>query len=219
MHLLNTRLDPAFVVVYVSHFLEEPLEDHLAALKKILRYVPGTCNWALWFGWKKVNQALLTGFSDADFVGDVDARKSTTMVIFFLANNPITWQLMKQKVVPQSSYESEYITAANAMCQALWLARVLAEVQGSTSSTPLLRVDNKSTIALIKNPVLHGKSEHIEVKYHLVQKSVDNGRIKVEFIWSEEQLSDILTKPLSRVKFLELHIKIGLINIDEHNKA
>jgi hypothetical protein len=93
---------------------------------------------------------LLTWFSDADFAGDVDARKSTTGVIFFLVNSPITWQLMKQKVVAQSSCEAEYIAAANVTCQALWLARVLAEVQGSTPSTPLLRVDNKSAIALIK---------------------------------------------------------------------
>jgi hypothetical protein len=94
--------------------------------------------------------------------------KPTTGVIFFLANNLTMWQLMKQKVVAQSSCESEYITAANATCQVLWLAQVLAEVQGSAPSTPMLRVDNKSTIALIKNPVLHGLSKHIEVKYHLV---------------------------------------------------
>jgi hypothetical protein len=89
----------------------------------------------------------LTGFSDADFTGDVDAWKSTIGVIFFLANSPITWQSLKHKFVAQSSYESEYITEANTMCQALWLARVLAEVQGSVPSTPLLRVDNKSAIA------------------------------------------------------------------------
>jgi hypothetical protein len=70
----------------------------------------------------------LTGFSDANFAGDVDARKSTTGVTFFLANNLITWQSMKQKVVAQSSCESEYIAAANVTCQALWLAQVLAEV-------------------------------------------------------------------------------------------
>jgi hypothetical protein len=167
-YLVNTRPDLAFAIGYISHFLEEPREDHLAAVKKILRYVAGTCNWGLWFGRKKGNHALLTGFSDADFAGDVDARKSTTWVIFFLVNNPITWQLMKQKVVVQSSCESEYIAAANVMCQALLLARVLAEVQSSVPSIPFLRVDNKSAIALIKNPILHGQSKHIEVKYHLV---------------------------------------------------
>jgi hypothetical protein len=96
---VNTRPDLAFAISYVSHFLEEPHEDHLTAVKKILRYVAGTCNWGLWFSWKKGNQMLLTGFSDADFAGDVDARKSTIRVIFFLVNNPITWQSMKQKVV------------------------------------------------------------------------------------------------------------------------
>jgi hypothetical protein len=71
---------------------------------------------------------LLTGFRDANFTGDVDARKNITWFIFFLVNNPITWQLMKQNVVAQSSYESEYIAATNATCQALWLVLVLAEV-------------------------------------------------------------------------------------------
>jgi hypothetical protein len=171
-YLVNTHPDLAFVIGYVSHFLKEPREDHLTAVKWILLYVVGTSNWGLWFRRKKENHALLTGFRDADFAEYVDAWKNTTGVIFFLANNPVTWQSTKQRVVAQSSCESEYITAANAMCQALWLTRVLAEVQGSTLSTPLLRVDNKSTIALNKNSVLHRQSKHIEVKYHLVRESV-----------------------------------------------
>jgi hypothetical protein len=89
-YLVNTRPDLAFVVGYVSHFLEEPWEDHLAAVKKIIRYVAGNCNWELWFGRKKRNHVLLTGLSDADFAEDFDARKSTTWVIFFLVNSPIT---------------------------------------------------------------------------------------------------------------------------------
>jgi tRNA(Phe) wybutosine-synthesizing methylase Tyw3 len=108
---------------------------------------------------------------------------------------------MKQKVVAQSSCEAEYIAAANAACQALWLARVLAEVHGSAPRAPMLRVDNKSAIALMKNPVLHGQSKYIQVKYHLVQESVEAGLIEVEFIRSEEQLGDILTKPLGKTKF------------------
>jgi hypothetical protein len=77
-YLMNTHPNLAFIVGYVSHFLEEPQEDHLAVVKKILRYVAGIYNWGLWFGQKKGNQALLIGFSDADLTGDVDARKSTT---------------------------------------------------------------------------------------------------------------------------------------------
>lgn len=216
-YLVNTRPDLAFAVGYVSRFLEEPREDHLAAVKHILRYVAGTQNWGLWFGRKKEEQACLTGFSDSDFAGDVDARKSTTGVIFFLTNSPITWQSKKQKVVAQSSCEAEYVAAANATCQALWLARVLAELSGAAPSAPMLRVDNKSAIALIKNPVLHGQSKHIQVKYHLVRESAEDGLIKVKFIRSEEQLGDILTKPLGKVKFHELRSKIGLINVDNQD--
>jgi hypothetical protein len=97
-YLVNTHLDFAFSVGYVSRFLQELREDHLAVVKKILRYVTGTYNWGLWFGRKKGNQALLTGFSDVDFTGDVDARKSTTGVIFFLVNSPITWQSTNRRL-------------------------------------------------------------------------------------------------------------------------
>jgi hypothetical protein len=92
-------------------------------------------------------------------------------------------------------------------------------VQGSASSTSLLRVDNKSVIALMKNLVLYKQSRHIEVKYHLVWEPVENCLIKMEFIRSEKQLDDILTEPLGRDKFHELCAKIGLIDVGRHNKA
>jgi hypothetical protein len=98
-YLVNTRPDLAFAVGYVSRFLEEPREDHLMAVKHILRYVDGTKNWGLWFDWKKEKEAHLTGFSDSNYARDVDARKSTTGVIFFLSSSPVTWQSINQKVV------------------------------------------------------------------------------------------------------------------------
>lgn len=214
-YLVNTRPDIAFAVGYVSRFLEDPRKDHLAAVKHILCYLAGSKTWGLWFERRKKEEAKLIGFSDSDFAGDVDARKSTTGVIFFLNSSPITWQSMKQKVVAQSSCEAEYIAAANAACQAVWLARVQAEVQGTTTKAPMLRVDNQSAIALIRNPVHHGQSKHIQFKYHFVRESKDEGLINVKFIRSEEQLSDILTKPLGKIKFLELRSNIGLINVQQ----
>jgi hypothetical protein len=127
-----------------------------------------------WFNRRREEEVILIGFSDSDYAGDVDKRKSTTGVIFFLADSPITWQSMKQKVVAQSSCEAEYITAANATYQALWLSQVLAEVRGTKLRVPLLKVDNKSAIVLIKNLVLT-RQRHIEVKYCLVQESAARG--------------------------------------------
>jgi hypothetical protein len=153
---VNTCPDIVFEVGYVSRFLENPREDHMTAVKHIVRYVAGTKTWGLWFSKRREGAVSLTGFSDSDYAGDVDKKKSTTWVIFFLADSPVTWQSMKQKVVAQSSCEAEYIATANTTCQALWLNRVLAEVQGTDPGVPLLNIDNKSAIGLIKNPVLTG---------------------------------------------------------------
>jgi hypothetical protein len=105
----------------------------------------------------------LPGVSTADSgIGrGVTVRRSTTGVVFFRNSSPVTWTSMKKKVVAQSTCEPEYIAAANAACQALWLAWVLAEVQGTARKAPMLKVDNKSAIALIKDSVLHGQSKHI----------------------------------------------------------
>jgi hypothetical protein len=128
----------------------------MTAVKHIVRYVAGTKTWGLWFSKRREGAVSLTGFSDSDYAGDVDKKKSTTWVIFFLADSPVTWQSMKQKVVAQSSCEAKYIATANTTYQALWLNRVLAEVQGTDPGVPLLNIDNKSAIWLIKNPVLTG---------------------------------------------------------------
>jgi hypothetical protein len=114
--------------------------------------------------------------------------------------------------VAQSNYEAEYIAATNATCQGLWLARVLAEVKGTEPMASLLKVDNQSAIVLIKNPVLFVQCRHIEVKYHLGRESEARGQIKVEFVRMGDQLGDILTKSLGKVKFQELRDRIGLIN-------
>ena len=209
-YLVNTRPDLAFSVGYVSRFMEGPHEEHLAAVKHILRYLAGTKNWALFYPRKKGEKAELRGFSDSDLAGDLDGRKSTTGVLFFLGDSPVSWQSAKQKVVAQSSCEAEYIAAAAAANQGVWLARLLAEMLDSVVSRPLLRVDNKSAISLIKNPVHHDRSKHIDVKFHVIRDYAQNGQIEVKFIGTSEQLGDILTKPLGRIKFQEICTKIGL---------
>jgi hypothetical protein len=140
----------------------------------------------------------------------LDERKSTTGVLFVLGNSPISWQSTKQKVVALSSCEAEYISAATAACQAVWLARLLAEITDSVVSKPVLRVDNKSAISLIKNPVHHDRSKHIDTRFHLIREYANSGQIEVRFIRTEDQLGDILTKPLGKLKFRELCSKIGI---------
>ena len=116
--------------------------------------------------------AHLTSYSDSDMAGDVDTRKSTTGVLFFLGQSPISWQLAKQKVVALSSGEAEYIAAATAACQGVWLARLLGELDHKEAEAVGLRVDNKAAIALSKNPMFHDWSKHIDTRFHYIRDNL-----------------------------------------------
>jgi hypothetical protein len=103
-----------------------------------------------------------------------------------------------------SSCKVEYVAAATASCQAVWLARLLSKILNKKVERSVLRVDNKSAISLMKNPVLNDRSRHIDKSFHLIREHEANCQIGVQFIGTNEQLGDILTKSLSRIKFLEL---------------
>ena len=103
-----------------------------------------------------------------------------------------------------STCEAEYVRAATAACQVVWLHRLLGELTGVEAHPPALMVDNQSAIALVKNPVLHDRSKHIDVKFHFLRDCVDGGQIVIEFVETGRQLMDVLTKPLGRLRFTEL---------------
>ncbi|CAO2146167.1 unnamed protein product [Urochloa humidicola] len=211
-YLVNTRPDLAYAVGYVSRFMEKPTSEHLAAVKRLLRYVAGTIN----YGCRYVRQggeAALVGYSDSDMAGDLDTRKSTSGVLFFLGQNAVSWQSQKQRVVALSSCEAEYIAAATAACQGVWLAKMLGELRKEDARTFELRIDNQSAIALIKNPVFHERSKHIETRYHYIRECAEARKLKVEFIGTGGQLADILTKPLARNKFVEQRLKLGVVEV------
>jgi hypothetical protein len=128
-YLVNTMPDLAYIVGYVSRFMERPTVEHLMAIKRVLRYVAGTVDLGCHYGREKEAGNLIS-YSDSDLAGDIDTRQSTTGVMFFLHDNLITWKSQKQRVVALSSYKAEYVMAATAACQGIWLSRLLAEFQG-----------------------------------------------------------------------------------------
>lgn len=115
----------------------------------------------------------LIGFSDSDWCGDQVDRRSTTGYLFKFLNAPISWCSKKQPVVALSSCEAEYIAASYAACQALWLDSLIKEVQVEVMRPIQLHVDNKSAINLAKNPISHGRSKHIETKFHFLRDQVN----------------------------------------------
>ena len=117
---------------------------------------------------------------------------------------------MKQNIVALSTCEAEYVAAAMAACQAVWLRWLLGELIGEQAYPPALMVDNQATIALAKNPVLHDRSKHIDIKFHFLRDCIDGGQIVIEFVETGRQLANILTKSLGLLRFIELRKMIGM---------
>ncbi|GJX94674.1 ribonuclease H-like domain, reverse transcriptase, RNA-dependent DNA polymerase [Tanacetum coccineum] len=153
---------------------------------------------------------IIQGFSDSSYGVNTQEGKGTTGIIFYYGNSPISWSTQKQATVALSSCESEFIAATATTTQALWLKRLLSRLTHSEEEKITIMVDNKSAIQLMKNPVFHGRSKHIDTKYHFIRECVERDDIQVEFVSGEYQKADILTKALPKIKFLTMRQLIGL---------
>jgi len=211
-YLVNSRPDIAYAVGIASRYMECPGAQHWAVVKQILRYVRGTLNYGFSYT-DGMQLSAIIGYSDSDLAGDVDDRKSTSGMVFFLDKNIITWTSQKQKVVALSSCEAEYMAASTAACQAVWLSKMLSEIQGCQPTTVKLHAENQSAIALSKNPAFHDRSKHIDTRFHFIRECVADGKIEVEHVGTEGKLADILTKALGRIKFIELRRRLGVIDV------
>ena len=212
-YLLHTRPDLSFSVGMLSRYMQDPKEPHGAALKQVLRYLRGTTSLGLKFD--RAEKRELVGFSDSSHNVDDDDGKSTTGHIFYIGNSPVTWCSQKQKIVALSSCEAEFMEATEAAKQAIWLQELMREVEGNTSEKVVIKVDNKSAIALTKNPVFHGRSKHVHRRFHFIRECVENEQVEVEYVPGNDQRADILTKSLSRVRFKEMSNLIGMKDVSE----
>ena len=204
---MATRPDIAHAVSVVSKFNANPNAAHLTAVKRILRYLKGTVNLALKY--ERSESGTLIGFSDADWAGDQDDRRSTTGKILFLSGGAVSWFSKKQATVALSTAEAEYVAVSQAAQEGTWLKRLLTDLGMSDSSTVILE-DNQGAIAIAKNPVNHSRTKHIDIRYHYIRECVQNGQIQVQYCPTIDMKADILTKPLTRQRFECLRRKIGL---------
>ncbi|KAL7617031.1 hypothetical protein Lser_V15G00150 [Lactuca serriola] len=198
-YLTHTRPDIAYSVGIVSRFMERPTKQHQVAVKHILRYVKGTVDYGL--SYTKGRKNCVIGYTNSDLARDVEDRKSTSGMAFYLDNNLVTWSSQKQKCVALSSCEAEFMAANNATCQGIWISRLLGVLTGRKLGPFELNVDNKSALDLMKNPVFHGRSKHIDTRYHFIRDHIERGNVIVKHVNTNEQKADILTKPMNKVKF------------------
>lgn len=133
---------------------------------------------------------------------------------FYLDENIITWVSKKQRCVALSSCEAEFMAATAAACQAIWLQRVLGQIMDIKPGPVTLYLDNRSAVDLARNPVFHGRSKHIDLRYHFIRDCVEQGLIVIKHVGTSEQRADILTKALAAVKFEQMRSLLGVRNLE-----
>lgn len=186
--------------------------SHWHAVQRIFKYLKETRDYGILYQNSSNNKCNLIGYSDSDFASDLDTRRSTSGYIFLLTNGPVTWRSRRQNVVSLNTTEAEYIAASLASKEVLWLRKFLSDIGYECVGPTKLKVDNESAIKLIKNPEFHSRTKHIDIQYHFIRENYENKIIDVVYVPSEDQLADIFTKPLPRVRFANLRSGIGVIS-------
>ena len=153
--------------------------------------------------YKKCADGILTGYSDADWVGDVDDRHSTSGNVFSLARGAVSWLSKKQATVALSTAEAEYVSPQ-------YGRRLLTDVGEPLEEPIVIHEDNQGAIAMAKNPVGHARTKHIDIRYHFVREGVQSGVIVLKYVATDEMIADILTKPLPKHRFEKLVTELGM---------
>ncbi|GKV06529.1 hypothetical protein SLEP1_g18413 [Rubroshorea leprosula] len=151
--------------------------------------------------YKKGDQTDLACFTASVYAGKLDDRKTTFGYVLMLGSGAVSWSSKKQPIVTFSTTEAKYVAATFCACQAIWLRRVLEELALNQHAATSIYCDNSSTIKLSRNPVLHGTSKHIHVRYHFLCNLVEDGTIELTYCRTEDEVADIFTKPLKVATF------------------
>lgn len=199
-----TRWDLAFVVNHLAQFMANPAPIHWTAVKRLFQYLCGTMTRGLTYSGIKFTSSsplILQGWSDADWACDLDTRRSTSGYLFQLNSSCLlSWQSCKQPVVALSSTEAEYIAAATATKELLWLQNLISELGYDLNLPSIIYCDNQSCIALSENPKFHDRSKHIDMRFHFLREKVNSKILQLEFTPTSLMTADILTKSLSKAK-------------------
>jgi hypothetical protein len=207
LYLTAMRPDIQFSVCLCARFQASSRTSHRQAVKRIFRYLRRTPDFGLWYS--ASSSLALHGFSDADFAGCRLDWKSTSGTCQFLGSSLVSWSSRKQWSVAQSTTEAEYVAVASCCSQLLWISYTMSDFGEEYTYVPL-QCDSTSAISVAKNPVLHSKTKHIEVRYHFLRDHVEKGKIALIHVPTHDQLADIFTKPLDQATFTRLRGELGV---------
>ncbi|KAL6269518.1 hypothetical protein ACE6H2_026429 [Prunus campanulata] len=212
-YLTFTRPDLSYSVNTVCQYMTTPTEAHFDLVKRILRYIQGTIQYGIHF---TTGPWHLQAYSDADWAGDLNTRRSTTGFVVFLGNNPISWQSKKQGSVSRSSTEAEYRALAHTAADLAWVRQVLLDLKVCLPEPPTISCDNLSALALSSNPIYHSRIKHLDIDFHFVRERVQRNDLTVQYIPTEEQLADVFTKGLHSPVFSShcANMRLGNLELD-----
>jgi hypothetical protein len=213
LYLTNTRPDISFAVQQLSQFLHKPTFAHYTAACRVIRYLKHNPGRGLLF--PRHSELQLLGFSDADWAGCIETRRSITGYCFFLGSSLVSWKAKKQITVSRSSSEAEYRALSTATCELIWLLYLMKDLNITCSKPPVIYCDSQSAIHIASNPVFHERTKHLEIDCHLVREKIQQGILRLLPVSTDDQLADCLTKALAAPKFINFISKLGLLDIYE----
>lgn len=206
---LISRPDITFAVNTLARYCNNPQPVHWKAVKRVMAYLRGTIDYTITYSG---SDNTLIGYCASDWAGEKAERRSTSAFVFTLNNAPIAWSSRLQKVSALSVTEAEYISLAGALTQCLWLRPFLSSLGFEMTSPTPLRMDNQSAIAVSKNPELHKNMKHVGTRYHRVRQEQEAGVVRVEYIATELNPADFLTKGVTS---MTLKHGLRLINVQQ----
>ena len=162
---------------------------------------------------RRRNGVQIEVYTDADWAENFGDRRSTSGYCTFVGGNLVTWRSKKQSVVARSSAEAEFRSLAQGICEAIWIKRILEELEIPISNPTKIYCDNKAAVSIAHNPVLHDRTKHIEVDKHFIKEKIEAGTICLPYIPTAQQVADILTKGLSTKQFKFLVGKLAMEDI------
>ncbi|KAK2406745.1 putative mitochondrial protein [Trifolium repens] len=211
LYLTNTRPDISFATQQLSQFLQKPTMSHYKAACRVVRYLKMNPGKGLFYPRDSDIQVL--GYSDADWAGCVDTRRSTSGYCFFIGNSLVSWKAKKQVTISRSSSEAEYRALSTATCELIWLLFLLRDLKITCSKLPVVYCDSQSALHIASNLVFHERTKHLDIDCHLVWEKLHQGLLKLLPISTADQVADFLTKALPSPKFNQFVSKLGLIDI------
>lgn len=211
VYLTVTRPDIAHAVHILSQFVSDPRRLHLTAVYRLLRYLRSTATMGLHYSHD--SPTILRAFSDADYGGCLDTRRSTTGYCVFLGNSLLSWKSKKQETVSKSSTEAEYRAMSTTCSEVVWLRRLLADFGIHSSSPTPMYCDNESAVKIATNPIFHERTKHIEIDCHFVREKFNDGLISLPHVASRDQLADFFTKSQTKKRH---EFFISKLLVDHH---